>query len=646
MIVGTAGHIDHGKTTLVRALTGVDTDRLPEEKARGISIDLGYAYAPLEDGAVMGFIDVPGHERLVHTMVAGASGIDFALLVVAADDGVMPQTREHVAILQLLGVRHGAVALTKIDRVDAARVAEATAEISALLQPTPLHDAPVFALDATAAATGGVARLKAHLRKAAALSPPHRSDGLFRLAVDRVFTLTGHGTVVTGTVHAGIAAVDDELVIMPRGLAVRVRSIHAQNHPATQARAGQRCALNLAGIDKDSITRGDWIADARAFAPTRHIDASLHGVRGNAPLLSNRAPLHIHIGTAHRVARVVPLEETAKERDSIRVQLVFDTDLCAMPGDHFVARDAQAANTIGGGIVLDPYAPARRRRTPARLAFLDAIATMLDGGGIDALLAQAEHGIALRRLSQLLGVAPERIVLPADARSIEAGDDRSVFHASRWAALRAATLAALERIHAQSADEPGIDGARLRRLVVPTLLDTAWRGIVRELIHTGSIARSGPWLHLPAHRVSWSEDEQALARTLESAIAGAGADPPWLRELAVKHRLNEDDARRLLRKCVAHGRLYQIVPDLFYSRERVNQLADTLRELAQIQRGVTAAAFRDAIGVGRKRSIQILEFFDRIGYTRRVRDAHVVRGDSDWNAASPLLRQPSGERAG
>ncbi|MGE8639552.1 MAG: selenocysteine-specific translation elongation factor, partial [Achromobacter sp.] len=278
MIIGTAGHIDHGKTTLVRALTGVDTDRLKEEKARGISIELGYAYTPLANGDVLGFIDVPGHEKLVHTMAAGASGIDFGLLVVAADDGVMPQTREHLAILSLLGVAQGAVALTKTDRADAAQQAAVRAEIAELAAGTFLAGAPVFAVQASQAGDAATAELKSYLHAQAEGLRQRDAAGLFRLAVDRVFTLAGHGTVVTGTAHAGQARAGDDtadLRLMPAGTRVRVRSIHAQNQPSETGVAGQRCALNLAGIDKNAIARGDWIADARCFLPSRHIDVAL-----------------------------------------------------------------------------------------------------------------------------------------------------------------------------------------------------------------------------------------------------------------------------------------------------------------------------------------------------------------------------------
>src|SRR6266436_6566395 len=307
MIIGTAGHIDHGKTSLVRALTGVDTDRLKEEKARGISIELGYAYTPLAGGEVLGFVDVPGHERLVHTMVAGAGGIDFALLVVAADDGVMPQTREHLAILELLGITHGAVALTKIDRADDARIRSVKAQIEALLASTALSEAPLFPLAATALEDSGVAALRAHLHATAANWPEHPEDGLFRLGVDRVFTLPGRGTVATGTARAGRVQIGDTLAVMPAGTTVRVRSIHAQNRDTGIGRAGQRCALNLVGIEKTALARGDWLADPRALVPSTRFDVHLRRL-ADGRVLADRAPLHIHVGTAHRVAHVVCLE--------------------------------------------------------------------------------------------------------------------------------------------------------------------------------------------------------------------------------------------------------------------------------------------------------------------------------------------------
>ena len=631
MIVGTAGHIDHGKTSLVRALTGIDTDRLKEEKARGISIELGYAYTPLAGGEVLGFVDVPGHERLVHTMVAGVGGIDFAMLVIAADDGVMPQTREHLAILELLGITRGAVALTKIDRVDDARVRAMTAQIATLLNGTGLSDAPLFPVAATVLDDSGVAALRAHLHATAAIWPKRPEDGLFRLAVDRVFTLPGRGTVATGTARAGRVQVGDTLAVMPAGTLVRVRSIHAQHRDTEMGRAGERCALNLAGVEKTALTRGDWLADPRALLPTTRIDVHLR-LLAVGGVVASRAPLHIHVGTAHRVAHVVPLEGGALNAGaSARVQLVFDAPICASPGDAFIARDAQALHTIGGGVVIDPYAPERRRRSPERLAYLESIQRLLAGEGVEPLLRNAPQGVEMHELTRLCGRAPEQITLPMHVRIIDAAGGRVAFLDSQWRSLRERALEALRTFHSQQPDEPGIDRGRLRRMTMPTLLDGVWRAVIDELVQSQAIRRSGHWLHLPEHRISLSEREQQLAQNLRSVIAAGRFNPPWVRDLAVTVRAPDEEVRLVLRKCVVQGELYQIVPDLFYHRDRVRELAQVLKQLSDRQGLVEAAGYRDAIGVGRKRAIQILEFFDRVGYTRRTLNARVLRVDSSWH---------------
>ncbi len=631
MIIGTAGHIDHGKTSLVRALTGVDTDRLKEEKARGISIELGYAYTPLADGEVLGFVDVPGHERLVHTMVAGVGGIDYALLVVAADDGVMPQTREHLAILELLGINHGAVALTKIDRVDEARIRAVKAQIDALVAPTALSKAPLFPLVATAPEDSGVAALRAHLHATAANWPKHPEDGLFRLSVDRVFTLPGRGTVATGTARAGRVQVGDTLAVMPAGFEVRVRSIHAQNRDTGIGRAGQRCALNLVGIEKTALARGDWLADPRALVPSTRFDVHLRRLADDR-ILANRAPLHIHVGTSHRVAHLVCLEgHQLSAGASTRVQLVFDAPVCASPGDAFIARDAQALHTLGGGTVIDPCAPARRRRSPERLALLDSIERLLAGEGVEPLLRNARQGIEMREVVRLCGRAPQQISLPAQSRVVEAAGERFVFLEAHWLALCDRAADALRTFHAEQPDEPGIDRGRLRRMTFPTLADAAWRAVIDDLLRRHAVQRSGHWLHLPEHRITLGEQELELAQKLRSSIAAGRFDPPWVRDLARATGAPEDEVRTVLRKCVVQGGVYQIVHDLFYHRDCARELARILKGLVDEHGAVEAADFRDAVGVGRKRAIQFLEFFVRVGYTRRTRNARVLRVDSSWH---------------
>jgi selenocysteine-specific elongation factor len=636
MIIGTAGHIDHGKTSLVRALTGVDTDRLKEEKERGISIELGYAYSTVAGGETLGFIDVPGHERLVHTMVAGAGGIDFALLVIAADDGIMPQTREHLAILELLGVRRGAVALTKIDRVDPARCLAVTAQVRVLLSSTGLQDAPLFALNAVAPGDPGVVALRAYLIRTAADWPMRSEEGLFRLAVDRVFTLPGRGTVATGTARAGRVRVGDTIAIMPAGTQVRVRSIHAQNSDSEIGRAGQRCALNLAGIDKTALTRGDWLADPRALQPSARLDVRLRWLRDSAPL-AKRAPLHVHFGTAHRVAHVVLLEANELTGGGATLaQLVFERPVCAGAGDVFIVRNAQARNTVGGGVVIDPVAPARRRRSPDRLAYLAAVQSMLLGGGVVPLLENSPLGIEMRELTLLTGLAPERIALPPQARIVEAAGRNVVILDSHWQSLAERTLTALGDFHRQQPDEPGIDRGRLRRMTAPSVVDAVWRALIDELVQKQRVKQSDYWLHLPEHRATLNEHERELAQELQSALAAGRFDPPWVRDLALKVRVHDDEVRLVLRKCMVQHEVYQVVSDLFYHRDSIRALARELRSLYQQRGCVEAADYRDSIGLGRKRTIQVLEFFDRVGYTRRTPRGRVLRADSSWHEADSV----------
>ncbi|WP_153101914.1 selenocysteine-specific translation elongation factor [Paraburkholderia hayleyella] len=635
MIVGTAGHIDHGKTTLVRALTGVDTDRLKEEKTRGISIELGYAYTPLENGEVLGVIDVPGHEKLVHTMAAGACGIDFALLVIAADDGVMPQTREHLAILQLLGVTQGAVALSKTDRVDAARREQVRAEIQAWLAATPLAHAPVFETCATQPDDPGVSRLREALHQAAQRMRTRRDDGLFRLAVDRVFTLAGQGTVVTGTVFAGQVAHGATLLLAPAGKRVKIRSLHAQNRASASGHAGQRCALNLAGIEREALARGDWIVDEALGETSVRLDVELRLLPDAGLTLQHWTPLHVHLGTTHQVAHVTLLEgDTLQAGNMARVQLVFSAPLCALPGDRFIVRNAQASRTVGGGRVLDPFAPARKRRTPERRAWLDAVQGWLDDGRLERLLAQAPCGMLRSRLMRLSGQGAGSLNLPGEAREIplhgKAAADALVILQTHWMAWGERIVMALQQFHTRFPDEPGADMARLRRSTAPLLPEALWHAAVEALLAARKVSRSGPWLHLPAHSVTLDATEQTLAASVLPLLLQGRFDPPWVRDLAAAIPLPEERVRALLRKLARQGEVDQVVRDLFYPHEVICELARLIAQWVERHEGagLNAAAFRDMTGLGRKRAIQILEFFDRVGYTRFQREVHVLRTDS------------------
>jgi selenocysteine-specific elongation factor len=639
MIVGTAGHIDHGKTTLVRALTGVDTDRLPEEKARGISIELGYAFLDVPDTAAggaerIGFIDVPGHERLVHTMLAGATGIDFALLLVAADDGVMPQTREHLAVLSLLGLAHGAIAITKTDRVDAARVGQVRAEVAALLAGTPLAEAPVLAVSAQRGE--GLDALRALLFEAARHTPPRDVPGAaFRLAIDRAFTLDGVGTVVTGTVHAGRVQVGDELALCPPvdGPRARVRSLHAQNRAVTQAEAGQRCAIALAGVARETVSRGQWLVTAGAGVATARVDAVLSLWHEEARPLRSGTSVHVHLGASDTLGTVAVLKRlgndlaggTVAAADSLSpggrafVQIVLHAPVGAWRGDRVVLRDNSAQRTLAGGIVLDPFAPVRYRRTPQRLNELAAWSQPSPAARLAGLVDAAPLGVSRQRWAHAEGRLPDADAMPSDW----------LLGASQRAALHATLLDALRSLHAREPDMPGPDIARLRRLAAPRLPEPVWRQLLADLQAEGALTLRGACVALPEHALQLSAADQRLAQKVAPLLAATGLEGAWVRDLARDTREGEGLMRTTLARLAQRGDLHQVVKDLYYAPATMTRLAVHARSVAAAARGdLTAARFRDATGLGRKRAIQILEYFDRIGLLRRVGEAHRLRSDT------------------
>lgn len=631
MIVGTAGHIDHGKTALVRALTGVDTDRLPEEKKRGISIELGYAYLPVEAAPALGFIDVPGHERLVHTMLAGATGIDFGLLVVAADDGVMPQTREHLAILHLLGVPQAACAITKVDRVPADRLRKVEGEVRALLAGTRLAEAPVFAVSSTVGA--GIDLLRAHLLAAQAGIRRNAAPGAFRLAIDRVFTLDGAGTVVTGTVFAGEVRIGDELQVVPGERRVRVRSLRAQNRAADCGRPGDRCALGLAGIEVADIARGQWVVDPRAASGSSRVDVRIDMLPHLAKPLRSGAAVHVHAGAAHAVGRVALLDaEAVPPGSGALAQIVLQQPLGLWTGDRIVLRDASASQTIGGGQVLDPLAPVRYRRVPERLVQLQALALADPAQRLAALLQAAPAGVRLDALPVSWGRSDADALLRGVAHQrVRRGDIDIAFTPSHWQAFADAVVEAVHGFHQRFPDEPGVDLARLSRMAFARVEPAVVQAAAETLVEAGRLARQGAWLMLPEHAVRLSEQERVFAERIRPLLMAQAFDPPWVRDIAASTGQPETVTRVQLNRLAKSGIVYQVVRDLFYDADAIARLA-AIAQAVQAECGeLRAAAFRDRTGLGRKRAIQILEFFDRIGLTRRIHargdDKHVLRSN-------------------
>jgi selenocysteine-specific elongation factor len=629
MIIGTAGHIDHGKTALLKALTGQDGDRRREERLRGITIDLGYLYASIGERDLTGFIDVPGHERFVHNMLAGACGIDCVLLVIAADDGVMPQTREHLAIVELLGIRRALVALTKVDRVDPARIDEVRRQIEALLVPGPLTGAPTFPVSST---TGeGIEALRAALIEQAAGEQKRSEDGYFRLAIDRAFSVTGSGVVVTGTAFAGQVRVGDELTLSPAGRSVRVRGLHAQNREAQAARAGQRVALNLAGerLAVAQISRGDWLLEPTLQASTRRIDIEFTLLPSEARELRHWTPVHIHLGAQDVTGRIALLEgERLAPGGQVHAQLLLNAPAHAVHGDRVVLRDQSAQRTLGGGRVLDPFAPPRNRHRQARLAQLRALGGETLEDILPALLPSAINGLEPALLERQFNRPRQTWRLPDEALEVATRLGPRLFDRGVWDYLEQSLVAGLQRFHEEQPDELGPDRDRLRRYALPQLERPIFIALLEQTLAAGTLETSGPWLHLPGHRVRLSDDEEALKARLWPLLSSGRFDPPWVRDLARELEIAEDQVRNLMRKLARIGALQQVVKDLFYPDSTIRQLANQVLQMERQSGVIRAAAFRDQIQLGRKRSIQLLEHFDRIGFTRRFGNERKIRPDS------------------
>jgi len=641
MLIGTAGHIDHGKTTLVRALTGVDADRLPQEKERGITLDLGYAYTGLDDGSTMGFVDVPGHEKLIRNMLAGAKAIDLALLVIAADDGPMPQTREHLELLDLIGIRAGAVAITKTDVVDPQRLAEAEAEIADLMAGTALADSPVFRVSAQTGA--GVADLRAHLEAAARDFERPETGGRFRLAVDRSFTLKGVGTVVTGTALAGRVAVDDTLMVAPLGVKARVRGLHVQDRAAEEGRAGERCAVAIKGdFDKQDIERGMWLVDPALAEALTRFQAELRVPRGQRPVRHMQS-VHVHIGTDDIMGRVALLDCKAAEPGDIALaEILLQRETLTLRGDPFVLRDAGATRTVAGGRTLDIHPPRRYKRRPFRLALLDKLRDDDPAVALGYLAAESETGVDLAAFARnwnLDEAQAEALWSRAGLRVIRDGGEAVGIGHAAWDTLARRSLEVLAEEHERAPDMIGVEPGRLRRMVSVRVSPLLFRALVDQLVEQGAVALTRAWLHLPEHRVQVSEEDRAQFAILEPLFCAHPYNPPRVRYAAQDVGLEEGEVRRLCRRLARAGELYPIARDHYFTAEAVAELAEIVRELVEEQGAARAAAFRDRLfpegGGGRKVAIRILEFFDRVGYTRRVHDDHVLREDG---AESPWSR--------
>ena len=608
MIVATAGHVDHGKSSLLRALTGVDTDRLPEEKARGLSIDLGYAYWDRGDGEIIGFVDVPGHERFIANMLAGVGTLDGALLVVAADEGVMPQTREHVAILDLLAAPGGLVALTKVDRTGPEPLGRVQGQIRELLADSCLAGAPIVPCSAV---TGeGMTALAAALRGLA--RTPRSAGRRFRLAIDRVFTLPGVGLTVTGAVASGQAGIGDKVEVSPGGPLARIRSIHAQGRPAQAATAGRRCALSLAGpaVDAAHIWRGQWLV-AGAVASDR-IDVELRPSRQASRALQHSFHARLHLGAANLPVRVVRLGEAAAGL----AQLLPAQPLDAVWGDRFVLRDPAAGVTLAGGRVITPFGHKRGRAKPARLAALQALGRQDPIAAFASLLAQPPMVVdaaAFGAARNLTDEALQEVLAAVDV--VEAGALH--VHPRQWRAWQAAAVDILAAAHCARPDRLGLSARQLRDAMAPVPPPEIMPALIASLSAEGRVAMRSGSVHLPDRRPGLPAADTPLWGRVEAALAAQAPHVAALHELARELGTEVEDLRRLLQRAGAVGLAVQVSKNRYALPTTVRLWAERAEDLAGRQGGFTVALFKAEAAIGRNLAVEVLEFFDQAGFTRR-----------------------------
>ena len=629
MIIGTAGHIDHGKTSLVQALTGVNADRLPEEKARGISIELGFAYAPTPSGEVVGFVDVPGHEKFVHTMAAGAIGMDHGLLVVAADDGVMPQTREHLRILDLLGVPALTVALTKTDLVDASRVDKVSHEIQDLVGKTRFGSTSVYPVSSRTQV--GVDALRQALHGLALPAADH-APAHFRLAIDRVFVVKGMGVAVTGAVIAGEVAVGDTVRLAHAGREARVRSIHAQNRSADRAQVGERCGIVLSGLALEDVERGDWlVAPALDVCSTRAdclVSIPADAERG----IKDGELVLMHHGCQQVSARVILLgDQEVRPGERGWAQLVAERPLAWCWGDRLILRDTSARHTLAGAQVVDIAPPFRGRKKPERLEMLGLLHQRDPVMALRGLIEHAMLPVDLTHWASAMNQEQDKLLAalrPHLSSQIVVGNHDLVLGARAHEELGARVQACLQGFHVSDPDEPGLAHERLRRMSAPDVDTAVFKAWLNDQIACGKFELTGNFVHAVGHRVELSAREKILWEQALPKLLDGGFDPPWVRDIANELGATEDAVRQLFKKQARTSALAQVVRDLFYPEATMVDIADIVREIVTNTGVVSVAEFRDRLAIGRKRAIQILEALDRVGLTRRL----VIAGRSSQSA--------------
>lgn len=629
IILGTAGHIDHGKTSLIRALTGIETDRLKEEKERGITIELGFAYLELPGGKLLGIVDVPGHEKFVKNMVAGATGIDLVALVIAADEGVMPQTREHLEICQLLGIQHGLVVLTKIDMVEPDWLELVKEDVREYLSETFLAD--VSMVEVSSVTGQGLDQLTRVLNDLAEAMDEREAGHLFRLPVDRVFTMKGFGTVITGTTVSGRIATGEEITVYPKMITSKVRGIHVHNQEVPEVQAGLRTAINIQGVEKMMIERGDVLASKDSLRATYMVDGVLHLLKSSPRKLKNRAKVRFHTGTSEIMATTILYEKNElNPGDQAFAQFRLDAPTAVLKGDRYVIRSYSPVRTIGGGQILNPLPKKKKRLSKTILSHLEKLHS---GGDLDAaevFVSMAQfHGLEESELAFLTNLSRKRLAGPlqtlkAQKRIIQYDKDRaSMIHADFLNEARKEVLETIDRYHKKFPLKPGLPKEELRSRTVGARNPRLFQFLVTHLAAEKAIDVDKETVRLGGHQVTLGKEQEEARQMLEQVYARGGLQPPYFKE--IKGKLPGNVAADVLHVLVQEGVLLKVKEDLYFYRKAIEELQERLVAHLKEHGEITTPQFKDMTGASRKYTIPLLEYFDGSQVTVRVGDSRVLR---------------------
>jgi selenocysteine-specific elongation factor len=631
IILGTAGHIDHGKTSLVRAVTGIDTDRLKEEKERGITIELGFAHLDLPNGQHIGVVDVPGHEKFVKNMVAGATGIDIVAMVIAADEGVMPQTREHMEICTLLGVQHGLVALTKVDMVDEEMLELAQEDVKEFTRGSFLENAPIIPVSAV---TGqGVPEFVRAVEALAKEVPDRPPSTLFRLPVDRVFTMKGFGTVITGTLVSGRVQVGDPVMVYPSGVTSKVRGIQVHNESVNAAESGQRTAINFQGLDKEAVARGEVLSSPGVLKPSYMVDVHFHFLAAGAKPLKNRSRVRFHTGTSEILGNLILLErDELKPGEATVAQLRLDTPVAVVKGDHYVVRSYSPVRTIGGGQVLNPIPPKHKRLKPEIVAGLKSILGSPPEKLIDFHLdAAGPAGASFGDLRLMTNLTDKQLdgalqAMMSGRAAIQVDKEaRTFIHKRNFDLLVQETSADLQAYHKAFPLKSGMLKEELKSKLPPGTDVKLFNLVLNQMIKDNAIVQEEKTVRLKAHKVSLAGDEATLRQDILKIYKQGGLQPPFFRDVVESLKAEPGQAKDVLNHMIEQGLIVRTKEDLFFHAEVIADLKQRLVKFLEENGEINPAQFKEMTGASRKFLIPLFEYFDAKNVTLRVGDVRKLR---------------------